>query len=186
MKTIGDLERWLKGAGKGYTLRVAMERDKFNVHYALPNADGCYYIAPKSATLEGAFDNLLEELRRKDNGAESMRTEKKDAAFQSILSSAWTGPVSSPAMRGIQNTGGSIGPASSPTIGNAQVITCPKCFDYPAGFDFNNIKWVCSCTEQWQGAISVGTVYWLKDYATAVPKKWRCDALSPTGWVRIP
>src|SRR4051812_24030463 len=76
MKTIGDIERWLKGAGKGYTLKLTAERDKFNVHYALPQADGVYYIAPKSSTLEGALENALEELRRKENGAESMRTEK--------------------------------------------------------------------------------------------------------------
>jgi hypothetical protein len=76
MKTIGDIERWLKGAGKGYTLKLTADSGKFGVHYTLPGADGIYYIAPKSATLEGALENALEELRRKENGAESMRTEK--------------------------------------------------------------------------------------------------------------
>jgi len=70
MKTIGDLERWLKGAvcAEGLDICFGPTRKVFYVKIK--------GVSVESATLEGALENALEELRRKDNGAESMRTEK--------------------------------------------------------------------------------------------------------------
>jgi hypothetical protein len=68
MKTIGDLERWLKGAGNGVMIEMRFKKGEFRVFMGGGEV--------KSKTLEGALENALEELRRKENGAESMRSEK--------------------------------------------------------------------------------------------------------------
>jgi hypothetical protein len=175
MKTIGDLERWLKGAGQGFTLKLTAERDKFNVHYAKPGADGIFYIAPKSATLEGAFENLLEELRRKDNGAESMRTEKKDAAFQATLAAVQKTAQTSLKSFITGNVGGSVGSVSPPPPYTAQQTLCPDCSHLPQGIIYGSL-WTCGglpCQRTWAVPSPVaGTVYRLQLRGRA-PEDWR-------------
>jgi hypothetical protein len=187
VKTLGDIERWLKGAGKGYRLKMETDRDKFTVHYALPGADGCYYIAPKSATLEGALENLLEELRRKENGAESMRTEKPQASGKTVsMSMAALKAALAPAVsHSFMTPVGAVGPVNPPSFTPVQV-NCPDCYEYPCNFDFDNIEWVCCCGKRWQDAITTGDVYYLTAYIGATPKKWQCTSLSAAGWVLVP
>jgi len=179
MKTIGDLERWLKGAGKGYILKVAMERDKFNVHYALPNADGCYYIAPKSTTLEGAFDNLLEELRRKDNGAESMRTEKVPSVTVSFTPPANANNIqlAQASMNAILKSLGSA-PVAAPAAPSVQTIICPQCGNVPDGLDITR-QWACPRNHLWSsGLLIAGGVYQL------IAGNFRLDGFDSQGWAR--
>jgi hypothetical protein len=73
MKTIGDIERWLKGAGKDWQMTLYVTRNEITVVIDKTSNDG---VVTKSKTLEGALENALEELQRKENGAESMRSEK--------------------------------------------------------------------------------------------------------------
>jgi hypothetical protein len=68
MRTIGDIARWLKGAGNGVMVEMRFKKGEFQVFMGGGEV--------KSKTLEGALENALEELRRKENGAESMRSEK--------------------------------------------------------------------------------------------------------------
>jgi hypothetical protein len=73
VKVIGDLDRWLKSAGKDWQMTLYVTRNEITVAIDKTGNDG---VVAKSRTLEGALENALEELRRKENGAESMRTEK--------------------------------------------------------------------------------------------------------------
>jgi hypothetical protein len=79
MRTIGDIARWLKGAGSNYVIEISALKDgRFSCD--LVRCDRGSSVerieASSKISLEDALENALEELRRKENGAESMRTEK--------------------------------------------------------------------------------------------------------------
>lgn len=73
MKTIGDLERWLR-ADDSRTAFINIERGKMTVD--LVSNKGCVQVNMQSSTLEGAFENAMDELRRKANGIQSTREPK--------------------------------------------------------------------------------------------------------------
>jgi len=190
MKTIGDLERWLKGAGKDYTVEMCV---------GINNARGKFVVTLKhdkendprdfiSASLEGALENLLEELRRKDNGAESMRTEKKDALFQAALSAVQKVAQTSLKSFITGNTAGSIGPASPPLPYTAQQTLCPDCSHLPQGIIYGSM-WTCgglTCQRTWAvPSPVVGTVYRLQLRGRA-PEDWRWNGSGGmTQWTKV-
>jgi hypothetical protein len=73
VKTIGDIERWLKrDADQNAAVTIYFDPKSKTSRFAVHTLN----VKAASSTLEGALENALEELRRKENGAESMRTEK--------------------------------------------------------------------------------------------------------------
>jgi predicted RNA-binding protein with PUA-like domain len=73
VKTIGDIERWLKrDADQNASVTIYFDPKSKTSRFAVHTLN----IKAVSSTLEGALENALEELRRKENGAESMRSEK--------------------------------------------------------------------------------------------------------------
>lgn len=87
MRTIGDLERWLKGAGTGYVIEMQILTGKKRGKFAV-DLKGAHLVEAEGSTLEGALENAMEELRRKENGAESMRTESKALTVNTIRAAA--------------------------------------------------------------------------------------------------
>jgi hypothetical protein len=87
MRTIGDLERWLKSAGTGYVIEMQILTGKKRGKFAV-DLKGAHFVEAEGSTLEGALENAMEELRRKENGAESMRTEPATNKISSGLTAS--------------------------------------------------------------------------------------------------
>jgi hypothetical protein len=87
MRTIGDLDRWLKGAGTGYVIEMQILTGKKRGKFAV-DLKGAHLVEAEGSTLEGALENAMEELRRKENGAESMRTEPAAKKINSVPTAA--------------------------------------------------------------------------------------------------
>jgi len=125
VKTIGDLERWVRnGEGTDINICFGPLRKVFYVE-----SQG---IKQESRTLEGALENLLEELRRKENGAESMRTEKPQANGKFLVTKAVPVTFTIPA--------GTLAPVNPPSV--PVIFTCPQCGKYPDGFNSFTNSWV--------------------------------------------
>jgi len=181
VKTIGDLERWLKGAvcAEGLDICFGPTRKVFYVKIK--------GVSVESASLEGALENALEELRRKDNGAESMRTEKIPSVTVSFTppANAKNVQLSSAAFNSIVKSLGSIGPVSPPAP--VVYMTCPKCGYGTLGFSNSSNGWACcnyACSNIWGIPPIVGTTYSLRGSAAAPEELWRYDG--GVNWTRVP
>jgi len=180
VKTVYEIQCWLKN--KQYALDLDFEKGRFYVDIYKDHVQNVIS-SGESASLEGALENALEELRRKDNGAESMRTEKLPSMTTTITIPTYptqiSGAAFAAAMRGIQSTAGSIGPVSPPPPQNVQVTTCPQCGKLPDGLDKIQF-WVCPSNHVWSGGIPliVGSVYHL------IAGYFRLDGFDRLGWAR--
>lgn len=127
MKTIGDLERWLKKTGKDEALAVCFVRGTFTV--TVHDHEGT-----SKVSLESAFENAMEELRRSENKMESMRKEK-----------AWSVDPSLSTATSVYITPGSKIVTTLPVYpvsvnlnlgapAKAPCPTCPQCGDVPVSW----------------------------------------------------
>lgn len=123
MKTIGDLERWLKGAGTGYVIEMQILTGKKRGKFAV-DLKGAHFVEAEGSTLEGALENAMEELRRKENGAESMRTEPATKKINSGLTSAQM-------QAAVTALSGTV-PMWPLTNSGSSVLYCPRHGTYPA------------------------------------------------------
>jgi hypothetical protein len=139
MRTIGDLERWLKGAGAGYVIEMQILTGKKRGKFAV-DLKGAHLVEAEGSTLEGALENAMEELRRKENGAESMRTEPAAKKINSGLTASQMQAAISALSRIMPKY---TWPGSTSSSGSSQLFcpqhgtylptsgTCPQCSATP-------------------------------------------------------
>lgn len=185
MKTIGDCDRWIKAGGGKRSVSLRMHHNgTFNV--VLNDANESVETASK-VSLESAIENAMEELRRKENGAESVRTEKHKAVQQTTMGISMATLQQALANRPAFNFSGSVGPKTPvyQAAGNppTHVMLCPMCGVSASGL--NRVgNWICGANSghTWCDPPVLGRRYRLGNlFSTA---EWTFDGFDNTGLAR--
>lgn len=187
MKTVYEIQCWLKN--KQYALDLDFEKGRFYVDIYKDHVQNVIS-SGESASLEGALENALEELRRKDNGAESVRTEKAPNIKISFTppANAKNVQLSQSAFNAVLKSLGSAPVMVPPSAIAVQHIVCPTCGHFPQSLIYGS-TWMCGdyrCNRNWSSPQPVaGTAYRIQVRGTpAEDWQWNGVGANPQ-WTKV-